>query len=531
MALALLKFPEAPDSFRKSILHTLKEEQNHTRWYIQRMQECGIQFGDLPVSPMIWKHIADMESPLDYVSRLSLTFEQANLDYAHYYSKVLHNLGDTKSAKILHTVYQDEIAHVGLGIKWLRRWKEKSQTDWDAWHKQLHFPLSPIRAKGVTPFNEEARSKAGLSEDFIASLKRYQSSRGRSPDLCYFNPFAEIEFSQPGWTCPRKLHELAADLEPAFALSAPSQDDIILMRRLPDDAQRDRLARFGLTFPEVLPLSEIAAVKKNRKLRFIRPWAQLSPLLSKSATLKLRDLLPEHLVAIPSQLCQDETSDFIALHPFENWVAKELHGAAGRGIHRFTKETVDQLPKKPLLIEPWLEKIHEISFLFQRNPAHEGGLRSIGIVHQETSRDGQWLSSESRAKPSQGLIPELACLLNQVVFPSVKEDLMPALEALLSEDDYHGPLCIDSFFYRDPDGSVKWQPVVEVNARWTMGRIAHQLRLKVAPNRSLKLTTCSPLEAKELSPPEPDGSHFRSGAIALGVPSASSSRVPVVLLN
>ncbi len=220
MALALLKFPEAPDSFRKGILHTLKEEQNHTRWYIQRMKECGIQFGDLPVSPMIWKHIADMESPLDYVSRLSLTFEQANLDYAHYYSKVLHNLGDTKSAKILNTVYQDEIAHVGLGIKWLRRWKEKSQTDWDAWHKQLHFPLSPIRAKGVTPFNEEARSKAGLSEDFIASLKRYQSSCGRSPDLCYFNPFAEIEFSQPGWTCPRKLNELAADLEPAFALSA-----------------------------------------------------------------------------------------------------------------------------------------------------------------------------------------------------------------------------------------------------------------------------------------------------------------------
>jgi hypothetical protein len=108
---------------------------------------------------------------------------------------------------------------------------------------------------------------------------------------------------------------------------------------------------------------------------------------------------------------------------------------------------------------------------------------------------------------------------------------MPALETLLSEDDYHGPLCLDSFFYRDPDGSAKWQPVVELNARWTMGRIAHQLRLKVAPNRSLKLTTCNPAEAKELSPPEPDGTHFRSGAIALGDPSTSSARVPVVHLS
>ncbi|MDB4409183.1 DUF455 family protein, partial [Akkermansiaceae bacterium] len=105
MALALLKFPDAPDSFRRGVFHTLKEEQNHTKWYVQRMKECGIEFGDMPVSPMIWEHIADMESPLDYVSRLSLTFEQANLDYAHYYSKVLHDIGDTKSAKILHTVY------------------------------------------------------------------------------------------------------------------------------------------------------------------------------------------------------------------------------------------------------------------------------------------------------------------------------------------------------------------------------------------------------------------------------------------
>ncbi|MDB4437470.1 ferritin-like domain-containing protein, partial [bacterium] len=163
MALALLKFPDAPDSFRKGVLHTLQEEQNHTRWYMQRMKECGITFGDIQVSPMIWEHIADMESPLDYVSRLSLTFEQANLDYAKHYSQLLGQAGDTKSAKILDKVYHDEIAHVGHGLKWLRRWKENAQSDWDAWHKRLHIPLSPMRAKGMAPFNEEGRRKAGLN--------------------------------------------------------------------------------------------------------------------------------------------------------------------------------------------------------------------------------------------------------------------------------------------------------------------------------------------------------------------------------
>ena len=46
MALALLRFPDAPAAFRRGVLQTLKDEQVHTRLYIQRMRQCGIQFGD-----------------------------------------------------------------------------------------------------------------------------------------------------------------------------------------------------------------------------------------------------------------------------------------------------------------------------------------------------------------------------------------------------------------------------------------------------------------------------------------------------
>ena len=78
------------------------------------MRDCGIKFGDYHLSPMIWSHISSMESPLDYVSRLSLTFEQANLDYAKHYSQVLARAGDQKSADLLSKIYRDEIAHVGI---------------------------------------------------------------------------------------------------------------------------------------------------------------------------------------------------------------------------------------------------------------------------------------------------------------------------------------------------------------------------------------------------------------------------------
>src|SRR6185437_4721869 len=46
MALALLRFPDAPEAFRRGLLQTLRDEQAHTRLYIARMRQCGIEFGE-----------------------------------------------------------------------------------------------------------------------------------------------------------------------------------------------------------------------------------------------------------------------------------------------------------------------------------------------------------------------------------------------------------------------------------------------------------------------------------------------------
>ena len=58
MALVLLRFPDAPAAFRKGVLQTLKDEQEHTRLYLQRMKECGIHFGELPVSGYFWRSVS-----------------------------------------------------------------------------------------------------------------------------------------------------------------------------------------------------------------------------------------------------------------------------------------------------------------------------------------------------------------------------------------------------------------------------------------------------------------------------------------
>ena len=143
MALVLLRFPEAPPAFRRGVLHTLREEQEHVRLYLDRMKACGIAFGDLPVSGYFWRSVAPMRAPMDFVTGLSLTFEQANLDFARVFSRGFAEAGDPETAALLQRILHDEIGHVAHGLKWFRLWKDPAADDWDAFCGALRFPLSP----------------------------------------------------------------------------------------------------------------------------------------------------------------------------------------------------------------------------------------------------------------------------------------------------------------------------------------------------------------------------------------------------
>src|SRR4030095_7020087 len=115
-----------------------------------------------------WRSISGMQNPMDYVAGLSLTFEQANLDFARQFAAGFKQVGDEESARLLDKIYRDEIAHVAYGLKWFRKWKNPRESDWEAFCHQLRFPLSPQRAKGGMSINVEGRRAAGLDAEFIA---------------------------------------------------------------------------------------------------------------------------------------------------------------------------------------------------------------------------------------------------------------------------------------------------------------------------------------------------------------------------
>ena len=104
MALAVLKFQDAPTDFRLGIAHTMLEEQRHFSLYQQRIRDLGIDFGDEPLSAFFWNALSGMQTPLDYVTQLSMTFEQANLDYASHYRRLFQEVDDHASADIMDVI-------------------------------------------------------------------------------------------------------------------------------------------------------------------------------------------------------------------------------------------------------------------------------------------------------------------------------------------------------------------------------------------------------------------------------------------
>jgi uncharacterized ferritin-like protein (DUF455 family) len=170
MAYALTAFPTAPKAFRKGVAHTLKEEQGHVKLYMARMNQLGLNFGDLPLFRHFWNHVPYLTSPIQYVSVMSLTFEMANLDFAPLYGRSFATYGDTESAALMGQILQDEIRHVSFGYSWLNKLKGNNPT-WDSWIANLSPKLSPKRAKGFVVL-EENRRKAGIPEEWIEKIKQ-----------------------------------------------------------------------------------------------------------------------------------------------------------------------------------------------------------------------------------------------------------------------------------------------------------------------------------------------------------------------
>ena len=172
MAQAICKFVDMPQETIRSLMGTIADEQRHFKLYQSRMRDFGVEFGDFPLNAFFWSYMAKIDSYESFFAVLSLTFEQANLDFAKHYELAFSSIGDNETAEILKEVYEDEIKHVARGHNVLRR--SDPNDLWTHYVDLLPPPLTPARAKGMI-FDQSGRAKAGLTGSFIDLLRDYRS--------------------------------------------------------------------------------------------------------------------------------------------------------------------------------------------------------------------------------------------------------------------------------------------------------------------------------------------------------------------
>ncbi len=523
MALTLLRWPDAPENFRRGIVQTMIEEQGHMRLYLDRMRDLGVSFGDAALNSFFWKCMRDLSSPMEYTAAMSMTFEQANIDFAAHYENLFMQEGDSTTAAIMRRVRLDEIGHVKHGVTWFERWRPKQARIFKEWHETLKFPMTPARAKGLG-FDVEGRRLAGLPEEFITELQVHNQSKGRPPRVFWFNPGCEqeIEAGQGNWTPPRAVADLAADYAPIMALFAHN-DDLVLVDEKPSVQHLKALDAIGLPLPEYLPLRDVQSLR-DRKLQSFEPWGWspaarrlFAPLTSRLvnaswqppaiSTDPATSIFSKNLAeTLRRQLHSDQitTAQVEAIHevqivlgrlsplsPSRTVVFKAPFSASGRGMIRVRNESPEAKDIRWIAsvlkahgtvhAEPWLEKFTDLSA--HVDIALDGTVSLVGMTRFWTDIRGQY-RGHLIGRLMDDLGPEVirAWHRDGGWLDRLKDTAMKIGQEA-ARRGYYGPLGIDALVYKSMTG-LELRPLLEINPRWSMGRVALSLQQHLAPKHA-----------------------------------------------
>lgn len=507
MASTLLRFPDAPPAFRFGIARTMVEEQAHLQLYLSRMAALGVEPGEVPVNDFFWRCTETIASPYDYVLRMALTFEQANLDFTRTWRDRFAALGDRETVRALDIVYRDEIGHVRSGLQLFRQWRDPAVGEWEAFEAGLVMPLSPARARGPV-VDRAGRLAAGFTPEWIDRIELFGRSRGRPPNVWWFNPSCEEELVHgPGFRPGAAALALEEDLAPLL-LFAAARDDVVITPRPPGDPWLRAVAAAGFPLPERVP--GVAALA-DRKVGELRPWgasptaaARLAPLpgantlaaperraaSSKVVALRWRQelltALAEPWLSPPEgEVCT--TLAEVDAAAARGWLLKAPFSTAGRARRRGPLDDNGRAWAARVLVEqgalraePWRDRVADLSFHFDvTDTAH-----LVGTVRFLTTpagqfvgtRPGRWLAREpvevQRLLTGDGNEPRRLRRIGE----ALAAHLGPPLAAL----GVRGPVGVDAFVYREAD-NLRLDPLVEVNPRMTMGRVSLAIEPHVHP--------------------------------------------------
>jgi len=164
-----------------------------------------------------------------------------------------------------------------------------------------------------------------------------------------------------------------------------------------------------------------------------------------------------------------------ALPEPRRWVVKAEFGMSGRerqvGQGPLTTPAANWITRRlvaegVVFFEPWVDRLDEVGILF--DVPITGDPILVGVAPMLIAPGGHYRGSWF-APP----VTESPCWTEAV---TIATNAARQLQAR----GYVGPLGIDAMHYRRPDGTTGVRPLQDINARWSMGRLAWNWRTQFA---------------------------------------------------
>jgi hypothetical protein len=175
---------------------------------------------------------------------------------------------------------------------------------------------------------------------------------------------------------------------------------------------------------------------------------------------------------------------------------KQNYGLAGQNMIRLWEPGVSRAQTRWIervigngglvVVEPWLERV--LDFSVQLEVLSEG-VKFLGYTGLLNDRRGQfeanWAeSTRLRRVPGRLPVPFQTQVRSPDNLHSVFRAITKALANELVAAGYLGPVGIDAFVYQTTAGEFRLKPVVEINCRYTLGRLTLELMKHVYPGCS-----------------------------------------------
>src|SRR6202043_2385760 len=190
----LFDFPDAPWEFQLDMARQVWDESRHSEIFMRLLQYMGAEPGDYPETEILWRCTQAMD-PAARVAGINRGLEGLACDVFEQLIRIAQRNGDEVIERAVDYVLADEITHVRMGSKWMRKLTEgdperlkKAQAFQDSIDELFSFGTRTsldkagkimqkvgdreVEIESVTTIAREARLLAGFSEEEIDRLEK-----------------------------------------------------------------------------------------------------------------------------------------------------------------------------------------------------------------------------------------------------------------------------------------------------------------------------------------------------------------------